>query len=258
MGILQDALVRATSFRFKPLLNPTKQDVPLRATQDGTLMVANATPGKHVLADEGSYFVTTNPTPGTAIAYGSAGTQASFSDSTPFMQIINTASPTDLNAPVVWLDYIKILQNGTAPASTTSVRYAIKLDNGYRAPSASNGVSNVPQAASGLVTSNVAPVGRVITYAGAVATIPIASNAARLVAVGTLKGAATVNLDEYTIVFGGTGESTASVYSATVSSYCTRAAPIGIAAGQFELGERSLIEQRGDLAAGFVFGADIG
>src|ERR1019366_772728 len=116
--------------RGLPIVSSENVDAPVRMGRYGDVSVLSAVPTKHILADEGSYFTITNPTPGAALAYGSAGTQASFSDTVPFFILKNNASSSDPLAKRMYLDYIRLIQiTGTAPATTTSVQMAIKLDN---------------------------------------------------------------------------------------------------------------------------------
>ena len=122
--------------RRLPLPQVDTSEIPGRSGRYGELYTQSLVSTRQVLAEEGTYFSITNPTPGTAIAYGSSGTNATFSDTVPFLQILNTANPGDMNAPIVYPDYIKLAQLGTAPASTTSVRAALKLDNGFRVATA--------------------------------------------------------------------------------------------------------------------------
>jgi hypothetical protein len=66
---------------------------------------------KHLLADEGSYFIATNPTPGTALAYN---VQAAFSDTVPLLYIQNNDSKANPLAKRMYLDYIKADLHGCA------------------------------------------------------------------------------------------------------------------------------------------------
>src|SRR5258708_1163179 len=91
-----------TVSRPKPQLQPNTQQMRAPGTQDGAQVVQSVVPTKQVLVDEGSYFVTTNPTPQSVLAYGSGGSQAAFSDTVPFMQLINTGVPGDSQAPVLF------------------------------------------------------------------------------------------------------------------------------------------------------------
>jgi hypothetical protein len=149
----------------------------------------------------------------------------------PFIQVLNTGNPGDPNAPLVYLDYIKLIQIGTAPASTTHVQAALKLDNGFRVSTAGTPATNVPVAAN-MNLATAQPASRVITYSGAVATIPAASAAARLVGRAMLKGGPTLNLDEYNIAFGINDAPSDGGYLTTVATYTTRMPPVAIGPGQ--------------------------
>src|SRR5262249_19118303 len=76
-------------------------DTPVRGTRYGALFVESTVPTKHVLADEGSYMATTNPTPGTALAYQ---IQAAFSATAPFIYLFNK---NGAGGKRVYLDYLK-------------------------------------------------------------------------------------------------------------------------------------------------------
>jgi hypothetical protein len=228
----QDFVSWGTVSRTKPQLQPPTTKMPFRVAQDGVQAVQSLVPTKQVLADEGSYFVSTNPTPSSGLAYGSAGTQATFVDTVPFMQIINTGNPGDPNAPIVFPDYIKLLQiGGTAPASTTSIGVAMKLDNGFRTASAGTPATVVP-VSSNMNLATAQPAHRLVYFTGAVATIPAASSAARLCARGMIKGGPTLLLDEYTMAFGLNDPPTQGGYLTTVAAYTTRVPPVAIGPGQ--------------------------
>jgi hypothetical protein len=230
MGNPADVLNQIVASRVKPLIVPDTTPTKQRGARDGTAYVQALF--SKVLCEEGSYFSTTNPTPSTPIAYGSGGTQATFSDTVPFMQIINTGNPGDPTCPIVFLDYLKLIQvGGTAPASTTAVHMAIKLDNGFRASTAGTPTTNTPNCTNMNIAS-VAPVARVVTYAGAVATIPAASAAARLVARAMLKGGPTLLLDENCVAFGLLDPPPGGGYLATVAQYTARAPAVAIGPGQ--------------------------
>lgn len=232
MGAIQDIQNRVFSFRAKPPAVAPQQSVPARGDLDGSAFVQNLVPTKQVLAAEGSYFVTTNPTPSTGIAYGSSGSQATFSDTVPFLQIINTGNPGDPSAPVVYPDYIKLIQiGGTAPASTTSVNAVLRLDNGFRSATAGTPTTNLPVCAN-MNLATAAPAARIVTFSGAVATIPALSAAGRQVGRALLKGGPTLLLDEYAIAFGLNDPPTQGGYLTTVAAYTSRMPAFGIGPGQ--------------------------
>lgn len=231
MGVVNDIKQFLTPSRTKPLYSPPTVPIPARSTLLGEAYVQVTLPIKQSLCEEGSYYVTTNPTPGTGIAYGSGGTQATFVDTVAFMRVINTADPSDFAAPTVFLDSLKLIQFGTAPASTTSVQALVKLDNGFRLETGTAGVTNTPVCTNQRLSQSAAAA-RVITYAGAVTTIPTASAAARVVGRAMLKGGPTLNLDEYSISFGVNDSALGGGYLTTVASYASRMPPVAIGPGQ--------------------------
>ncbi len=226
-----DVLAQGAASRAKPLTVPDTQNVKMRTSREGALYVQSISPGKQVLCEEGSYFVTTNPTPSTAIAYGSAGTQATFVDTVPFIQVINTGNPGDPNAPIVYLDYLRLIISGSVPASTTAIHMAGKLDNGFRAATAGTPAANTPVSAN-MNLATVKPAAVVVTHSAAVATIPAASSAARLVNRAQLKGGPILSLDEYAMQWGMTDAPSQGGYLTAVAAYTSRLAPVGIGPGQ--------------------------
>jgi hypothetical protein len=228
---IQDFMGFGKVGRAKPLPQVDTSQIPLRAGRYGELYVNALVPTKQTLVEEGTYFVTTNPTPSTAIAYGSAGTQATFVDTVPFIQVLNTGNPGDPNAPVVYVDYLKLISNGTAPASSTHVHMAARLDNGFRVATGGTPATNVP-VCTNMNLATAQPAARVVTFSGAVATIPAISAAARQVGRAMLKGGPTLNLDEYIIVHGINDAAGCQGYLTTVASYTTRMPPVAIGPGQ--------------------------
>jgi len=90
----------------------------VRGGRYGEQYVLPLIPTKHLLADEGSYFIATNPTPGTALAYN---VQAAFSDTVPLFYVQNNDSKANPFGKRLYLDYIKLICT-TAPASSTGTR----------------------------------------------------------------------------------------------------------------------------------------
>jgi hypothetical protein len=230
-GPVQNLTAWLRTARAIPLRQIDQQDLPIRGNGYGDISVVGNWLRQQAM-DEGSYFVTTNPTPGTGLAYGSAGTQVSFSDTVPFIQVINTGNPSDPSAKTIWLDYLKLVQfGGTAPATTTSVQLAAKVDNGFRAATAGTPVVHTPVVPN-MNLANIAPVGRVIVHTGAVATIPAASGAARVVSRCQLKGGPTLLLDEHQVQFGALDAISGGGYLTTVAAYASRSGPVGVGPGQ--------------------------
>jgi len=143
------------------------------------------------------------------------------------MQVKNTAAA---GGKRVFLDFLKLIQNGTAPASTTAVHMAVKVDSADRTATA--GTPSVITPVNANMDDGSGAVSRVTVFSGAVATIPAASAAARLVARAQIKGGPTLNLDEYNVVFGGADNASQGGYLTTVASYCSRVAPVVLGPGQ--------------------------
>lgn len=146
------------------------------------------------LADEGSYFLATNPTVGTGIAGHAAST--TIDDAKPFLLLRNTASPAS-GAKRVYLDYIK-LQTTVAGAGATTTLFACKLDKGANRYTGSAGSVLTPVNPN--MDSTTSPVLHV--RAGAVGATA-ASADARLLTGGQLaRSVVTVVGDTYLWVFG--------------------------------------------------------
>jgi hypothetical protein len=167
--------------------------------------VLSPIPTTHLLAAEGSYFVATPTTPGTAVAYGSAGTQASYSDTTAFCVVQNTAAAG--SGRKLFLHYLKILVSGTVPASATSTQFSVTIDNANRAPTAN---ATLLAAAAGTVggvscpnLSAAQPPVNVWVPNAQVPTVPASGAQAHIVARGSLRQSISVTLDEYVLHFGG-------------------------------------------------------
>lgn len=211
--------------RVLPIPFGDNNDAPMRVGRYGESYSQNPVTSKYVLADEGTYFVATNPTPGTGVAYGSGGTQTSFSDTVPFLIFQNTDTVGNPVAKRLSLDYIKIIQfSGTAPASTTSVQLAAKIDSALRTNTSGTMTTITPVGANMDMPSN--PVGKVLVPAGAVATIPAATTAARIVGREQIKGGPTLLLDQYNLSFGCFDAATSGGYLTTVANYNSRMAPV--------------------------------
>lgn len=145
---------------------------------------------RHALADEGSYFVATNPTVGTGIA-GIAASDG-FNAAETFLFMRNTDATKR-----VYLDYIK-LQATAAGTNGTNFSYAITTDKGTSR--IGTGGSAITPVNTNLANSAGAP--SVTVQAGAVASAA-ASADVRLISSGLLRTVIKVVGDTYVFVFGG-------------------------------------------------------
>jgi hypothetical protein len=150
-----------------------------------------------VQAQYGSRFVVTNPTPGTGLQMGLI---TAFSDTTAaFIAFKNNDS---VGGKSVYLDKIKLLLTGTAPATTTVLHMAVKIDSTSRTPTAGSPASETPVNPNGgsSVGSIVSPFN--IATGGASITVPASGSNARLVSRGEIATNLGITGDEYTFWFG--------------------------------------------------------
>ncbi|HZT29231.1 MAG TPA: hypothetical protein VFA33_05075 [Bryobacteraceae bacterium] len=168
----------------------------VRGGRYGEQFVLPLTVTKHVLADEGSYFIATNVTPGTAQAYN---IQAAFSDTTPLLYIQNNDSKANPFGKRMYLDYIKLICT-TAPASATGARFAIKTDPQLRTLSTNNTLAITPTSPnSDVAMQSVCSINAQNNSSASVLTA--SSGSARVVANGSMGGLPIVG-DEFVLVCG--------------------------------------------------------
>lgn len=159
--------------------------------------------GDEGASDEGSYYIVTNPTPGTAIAtttsvVDDATGATTHAQQKPTMAITNSWGPSSgVLQQNLYLRYLKmfIVQ---VPTSATSWKYAMRLSpNSAKITTA--GTACVPVSPNG----NYAQASRAIVSFGAVTATDSASDPGqRLVANGQVSGAIPVALDEWLFTFG--------------------------------------------------------
>ncbi len=164
---------------------------PVRGSRYGEVMTQPTTGSKmSSLADEGSYFVATNPTPGTAI--GGIAAADGLDDLEALVFLRNGAS----NDKRIYLDYIW-LQVAAAGTNGTNFAFAMKGDKG-NSRFASGGSSIVPVNPN-MGSSRTSGIDRL--QFGAV--VPIAATSeARLLHHGLLRTVIKVIGDKYLFKFG--------------------------------------------------------
>jgi hypothetical protein len=168
----------------------------VRGGRYGEQYVLSLIASKHLLADEGSYFIATNVTPGTAQAYN---IQAAFSDTTPLLYIQNNDSKANPFAKRMYLDYIKLICT-VVPASATGARFAVKTDPQLRTISTNNTLAITPTSPnSDVATQSVCSVNA--QNSGTASVLTASSGAARLVANASMGGIPVVG-DELVLVCG--------------------------------------------------------
>jgi hypothetical protein len=164
----------------------------------GELIVQDLGKPRMSLANEGSYFVATNPTPGTGIA-GIAATGA-FSDAESTLLVRNDASVG--SGKRVFLDYLKVTVTA-AGANGTDHRFVSKLDKAT--DRYTSGGSSITPVNPNIDDTNTASA---TVRFGALVTTAASSNA-RLVGGGLIRNVITVAGDQYTFDFGGSPASAA-------------------------------------------------
>lgn len=130
--LVQNTLLpqRAQPTRFTDNSNP---NAPQRGTAYNEQVVQSMVPTMHPLAEEGSYYTVTNPTPGTGVAHALT---TAFSSTAALFSLFNSAP---IGGPNVYLDYLRLIETATAPATSLSQDFLIQLDQALsRAPTAGN------------------------------------------------------------------------------------------------------------------------
>lgn len=199
---LVDTLIRLTTGRALPSRAADGAEKFGRGGTYGEAHVLPAMPPKYVLADEGTYFVTpynsTTSTgvfsPGTGVAEFSAST--AFSDTRGFLVIKNTDTTMRL-----YLDYIKLLLGGTAPAGTTVLHFAGKRSSHSReSTTAAQRQVLSPVAVAGSAGNSVA---RVTAWVAAAAmAVPASAADDPIVFRASVPTSLGVTGDEYVLKFG--------------------------------------------------------
>lgn len=154
-------------------------------------------PPRQIQAYSGNYYVATNPTPGTGVQSGLV-TAFSATVAGHCVVVNNNAVGSGIN---LYLDYIKFILSGTAPATTTAMHLA-----GFTDVAA----SCVPSAGSVLYTPvNVNPDSSAVSNAavyvptgGVVLTIPAASGARKLISRAVIPTSLGITGDTYILQFG--------------------------------------------------------
>jgi len=215
--------INGRTSRAIPQAAPDTNQTAIRTSRYGDLIVIPMHGKKHALVDEGSYFLATNPTIGTAI-----------SQTTNIVAYADTAGAvgnyfywrnTDLTGGKrVYIDYIKLMC-AAVPVSATSWQYALVLDYG-----------TARYTSGGSAITAVSPNGDIGTpsivqmYAGALTTAVGISK--RIVGRGTLRGVVPTIFDTFVILSGGI-EGGGSMASAAASGrFVDVTAPIIIGPGQ--------------------------
>lgn len=163
--------------------------------------VANLFNSNYALADEGSFFIATNPTVGTGIVTttsvvdDAATASATHGQNVPVMYIENLASPSDPNAKSIYLHYLSMLVTA-APTSATTWQMSIRADRVPRYTS--GGTVIVPVNVN---TNSSLASGAKIVF-GAVVTTNLPTSGARLLSNRQIQSTIPVVKDSWILTFG--------------------------------------------------------
>ena len=187
------APVSGRASRGLPQAAPDTNEISIRTSRFGDLVVMPLYGNKHALADEGSYFVATNTTIGTAIAQTTSIT--AYADTAGAVGNYFYFRNTDLaGGKRMYLDYIKLM-TVQVPTSATSWQWALVTDYGT-ARYTSGGSAITPVSPNG----DVGTPSIVQMYAGALTTAVGISK--RTVGRGTFRGVVPTTFDTYIILAG--------------------------------------------------------
>lgn len=210
------ALLRGLVSRALPSANPDSPniDAASRFGRYGENAVLSYIRKNHLLADEGTYFVANNLQ--TAIT---GQTTTAYDATKPSLLIVNTDSVSNSSAKRIYLDYIHLLNGGTAysnATSNTSIVWSVALDTSNRYSSGGTQLTvNNPN--NDLAQGSVS-----LAYAGALVTT--AAQSLRTIVGQRLMRApisttalTTANLDEFHFNFGGVEAQSASALQASAT-----------------------------------------
>lgn len=168
--------------------------------------VANLWNNEYALADEGGYFIATNPTVGTPIAMttsvvdDAATASSTHAQFAPAMLIQNSESPTNPNAVSIYMRHLKMFLS-QVPTSATGWRYSFRLDAVARYASGGSTITPVN------VNPNSSKATKALFYFGAIVPTALPSSQARLVANGLIDSAIPVTQDQWLFTFGNSAPS---------------------------------------------------
>jgi len=202
-------------YRQRPLALPDNNPndaAPGRHNPYGEGFVVPLGPGRHNLADDGSYFSFVTPTPGTGIIDGVVTT---FVETTPSFVIYN-GNPTKY----LTMDFIRETCTA-APVGGTRVRRTVTIDDGNRYSSGGTALTVNNTNMDSAVALN-----GVVAYTGAI-TASAASASRRLIADPIFRwGTIGIVGDIYEMVFGHEGTTPSHTPVATVATFVKNVPPV--------------------------------
>ncbi len=198
----------------------------------GATKVVNLWNSDHALADEGTYFVATNPTIGTGIATttsvvdDAATASATHAQNVPVMLITNNWPSSDTGNHRIYLKYLRMLMT-SGPTSATHWNFAIRGDqNASRYTS--GGSLIVPVNVN--MDSSVASSAQI--YFGAVVTALPTAAKGRLLAGGQVQSSVPLAKDQWMFTFGDVSAPTNVLLASANKNLTIPCPPIVIGPGQ--------------------------
>ena len=187
----------------------------------------------HSLADEGAYFVATNPIVGTAIAMTTSviddalTASATHAPNVPYLYMQNRGGVGDVNSKSIYLKYIKLFSRlgDQAWTSATQALFSMRTDpGGDRRTTAGTALSvfNINSGASNSTAASFTAGGNVTSLPGALG---------RIAAHGLIQTTIPLAGSTWIWTFGDTGQSTNFGYASVINSLTIPVGPLVIAPG---------------------------
>lgn len=207
--------------RQTPEIYGDAHEAEVRQEKTGGIYVQPIMQTKHILADEGKYFVAMTTNGGTGVICGT-NTVANVETTGNLVYIKNNAASGEVSSTRMYLDYIRIIVNTIGTGGTAMQCYG-RLDN-HPTKYTSGGTVLFPVSPnmdSSAQSNGYIVVGNLVTLA--------ATTSSRMVHRNVMKQAAQVIGDEYIIKYGGVDISDSALAGgSTPSRFCIPAAPVCI------------------------------
>lgn len=207
---------------------PANQNI----STSGSTKVANIFNTDHAAADEGSFFIATNPTMGSTIAMTTSvvddaltasSTHAPFA---PVLYIQNKGSIGDVNTKSIYLRYLRLKQPIASQAwtSCTSAHFSLRAD---QSPRYTSGGSDIVPVNINIGSSNTS--GATIKFGAVVTALP--SVAGRIIGLGLLQGTIPLPGDQWLFTFGDSAMPTNILGASAIKQVTFPCGPVIIAPG---------------------------
>ena len=157
----------------------------------------NVVSGRQALAANGNYFICTNPTPGTAVAYAN---QTAFSATANGLFAFANTNP--VGGKSCYLDRIRLLQTATAPTGGLVTRFEVISETGIVAMTGNVATRTPVNVNTGTANSTGITVQ---SFAAGAATVPAAVGTRRTIFPGSVASGVDVAHTSWTLEFGADG-----------------------------------------------------